>query len=45
MNYYLFLKFGTSEIFYRLVSAKDSQEHSNEPISPLYAKNYKYPLL
>jgi hypothetical protein len=36
-------QFGTVELFYRLVNARDSHEQTNEAISPLYASNYNYP--
>lgn len=36
-------QFGNVELFYRLVNARDSNEQTNEAISPIYASSYNYP--
>ena len=37
-----FIKFGNTELFYRLVNIRDSDEQTNAPISPAYANQYNY---
>jgi hypothetical protein len=42
MVFLLLNKFDSTELFYRLVNIRDSDEQTNAPISTAYANQYTY---
>jgi hypothetical protein len=40
INFFFNKKFGSTELYYRLVNLRDSDDQTNAPISPAYANQY-----